>query len=234
MSDALRFLENEAQIGALVFLAAAYAVRLVWLFRFRAQRERTHAEGSVSRGVGFSLMNVVRPRAMESRRKKPGFYAQFIIFHLGVTAAIAATFIIPYAPGLFAIRAVVRVFQGLMGAAFIVGVFRFVRRLRAPALRLVSSADDYVSVLLLILFFAAGIMAVPNTPWKSEWPLIFFFGLTAFLLLYVPFSKIGHYLYYPFSRYFLGKTLGHRGVMPVGRRLIRDAGEAGERSRSRN
>ena len=233
MSDALRFLENEAQIGALVFLAAAYAVRLVWLFRFRAQRERTRAEGSVSRGVGFSLMNVARPRAMESRRKKPGFYAQFIIFHLGVTAAIAATFIIPYAPGLFEIRAVVRVVQGLMAAALAVGIFRLVRRLRTPPLRHVSSADDYVSIILLILFFAAGIMAVPNTPWKSERPLIFFFGLTAFLLLYVPFSKIGHYLYYPFSRYFLGKTLGHRGVMPPRQGWNRQEGEEGEGSRSR-
>ena len=234
MSDTLKFLENEVQIGALLFLTAAYAVRLVWLFRFKPRGERTHAEGSASRGVGYSLLNVAMPWAMESTRKKPGLYAQFVIFHLGVTAAIATTFIIPYAPDLFEIRAFVHVFQGLMGAAFIVGIFRFVRRLRTPALRLVSTADDYVSILLMILFFAAGVMAVPNTPWKSEWPLLFFFGLTAFFLVYVPFSKISHYLYYPFARFFLGRTLGHRGVMPVGRRLIRDVGEAGERSRSRN
>ncbi len=41
-----------------------------------------------------------------------------------------------------------------------------------------------------------------------------FFILTAFFLIYVPFSKISHYLYYPFTRYYLGKTLGHRGVHP--------------------
>jgi len=41
------------------------------------------------------------------------------------------------------------------------------------------------------------------------------FWTTAFFLVYVPFSKIGHYLYYPFTRYYLGKTLGYRGVYPM-------------------
>jgi hypothetical protein len=33
----------------------------------------------------------------------------------------------------------------------------------------------------------------------------------------VPFSKISHYLYYPFMRYYLGRTLGYRGVFPIQR-----------------
>ena len=41
-----------------------------------------------------------------------------------------------------------------------------------------------------------------------------FLAWTSFFLIYVPFSKISHYLYYPFTRYWLGKTLGHRGSMP--------------------
>ena len=45
--------------------------------------------------------------------------------------------------------------------------------------------------------------------------MLTFFLLTAFFLIYVPFSKISHYLYYPFTRYWLGKTLGHRGSLPV-------------------
>jgi hypothetical protein len=41
--------------------------------------------------------------------------------------------------------------------------------------------------------------------------------MTAFFLIYVPFSKISHYLYYPFTRYYLGKSLGYRGVFPIRR-----------------
>jgi len=217
MSKILSVLENEVQIGALLFMALIYTFRLIWILRFKSGRERTKAAGSEAAGVGFSLMNVAMPWAMESTRKRPWFYAQFVIFHLGVLAAITATFIIPYAPGLFRTRAIARLFQVIIGAACLVGILRFIRRLRNPALRLISTADDYLSLALMILFFAAGVLAVPNEVGKAEWPIAVFFGLTAFFLIYVPFSKICHYLYYPFSRYFLGRTLGHRGAMPPGK-----------------
>jgi hypothetical protein len=84
-------------------------------------------------------------------------------------------------------------------------------------LRAISRPDDYASLALMIAFFLAGTLAVPNQPEKGEAALIAFFGLTAFFLVYVPFSKICHYLYYPFTRYFLGLTLGRRGVWPPAR-----------------
>jgi hypothetical protein len=161
------------------------------------------------------MMNIAMPWAMESVRKKPSFYAQFVIFHLGVAAAISATFIIPYWPKLFEIRGVVRLFQAVLAAAFIVGLMRLSRRVRNPAVRLISTLDDFLSLIFMILYFAVAFLAIPNRYQTAEWPLILFFGLTAFLLVYVPFSKISHYLYYPFARYVLGKTMGHRGVFPL-------------------
>ena len=223
MSSLLETLENEVQIAALLFMAAVYVLRLAWLFRFESRKERTFAEGKEAAGIGRSLLNIAMPWAVESARKKPGIYLQFVIFHLGVAAAITATFIIPYAPGVFKITAVVRIFQVLIGAAFLVGLMRLFRRLKNPALRLISTADDYVSLVLMILFFAAGFLAVPNDYRRSEAALIAFFALTAFFLVYVPFSKISHYLYYPFTHFFLGRTMGHRGVYPVKRR---EKGEA--------
>jgi nitrate reductase gamma subunit len=217
VSATLKFLENEVQIAALLFMAVVYSVRLVWILRFKFRRERTFPAGSEAAGIGYSLMNVAMPWAMESTRKKPWFYLQFVIFHLGVAAAITATFIIPYKPALFETKPVALAFQAMMGAAFLVGLMRLVRRLREPALRLISTADDYLSLALMILFFAAGVLAVPNRYRTAEWTLILFFGLTAFFLVYVPFSKICHYLYYPFTRYFLGRTLGHRGALPPGK-----------------
>ena len=90
---------------------------------------------------------------------------------------------------------------------------RLIRRIANPRMRIISTIDDYVSMVLVILFLAAGFIAVPNRYEVSEWPLAVFFILTALLLIYVPFSKISHYLYYPFTRYFLGRTMGHRGVI---------------------
>ena len=212
MSDLLRFLENEIQIVALSFLLFIYILRIIWLFRFKSNKEKTFPEGNAAAGVAYSMLNVAMPWAMESARKKPIFYIQFVLFHLGVTFAIGATFIIPYWPHLFNIRTVVWIFQFIVGLAFIVGLYRLYRRFADPSIRLISSWDDYFSLVLMIFYFAVAFLAVPNNYQRSEWPLILFFALTAFILIYVPFSKIGHYLYYPFTRFFLGRTMGHRGV----------------------
>jgi nitrate reductase gamma subunit len=214
MSNLLRVLENEVQIAALAFMGTVYILRLLWMFRFKAGKEITDPAGNPRKGAAYSMMNVAMPWAMESVRKNPSFYAQFVIFHLGVAAAIAATFIIPFWPWMLEIKAVVRIFQLALGAAFAVGIIRLIHRIIFPLMRLISTPDDYFSLALMISFFAAGFFAVPNEYKASEWPLIVFFIMTAFFLLYVPFSKISHYLYYPFTRYFLGKTMGHRGVFP--------------------
>jgi len=195
-------------------MSTIYIIRLIWMFRFKAAKEITYGVGNPKVGIAYSMMNVAMPWAMESVKRNWSFYAQFVIFHIGVAAAISATFIIPYWPELFAIEFVVRIFQLALGAAFAVGIIRFIRRITHPVMRLISTPDDYFSLVLLTAFFASGIFAIPNEYEVSEEPLIIFFIMTTLFLVYVPFSKISHYLYYPFTRYFLGKTMGHRGVFP--------------------
>ena len=52
-----------------------------------------------------------------------------VILGVGVTAAIALSFVIPYAPQRLESRALVVTLQGIMGAAFLVGLLRIYRRL---------------------------------------------------------------------------------------------------------
>jgi nitrate reductase gamma subunit len=94
-------------------------------------------------------------------------------------------------------------------------VVRLLRRLGSPYLRAISSPDDYFSLALLIVWLAFSALAAPNRGEAAEWPLTAYFLLTAFFLIYVPFSKISHYIYYPFARWYLGRTLGHRGSYPL-------------------
>ncbi|HIQ20344.1 MAG TPA: hypothetical protein EYH34_03780 [Planctomycetes bacterium] len=221
MSDLLHFAEHRLQEMALAFMFLVYTVRIIWLLRFRAARERQAPTGapdtSVSSAVLHSWANIAMPWAMESTRKKFFLYLQFVVFHLGVAAAIILSFIIPYGPGLLEHRWVVRLIQGITAAACVVGVMRLARRVANPHMRAISSPDDYFSLGLLVVWLFFAVLAAPNDT-SREGPLLAFFLLTAFFLVYVPFSKISHYLYYPFTRYYLGKTLGHRGVYPVRRR----------------
>ncbi len=221
MSELLHFSEHRLQEVALLFMGVVYVTRLAWLLSFKAAKERQAATGAPGvtprRGILYSWAAIAMPWAMESTRTKFVLYLQFVIFHLGVAMAITLSFVIPYAPGLLSHGWVVLAFQVVTGAACAVGLLRAVRRVGSPYMRAISSPDDYFSLALLTvwLFFAA--LAAPNSTAGGEWHLVTYFILTAFFLIYVPFSKISHYLYYPFTRYYLGKTMGHRGVYPIRR-----------------
>jgi nitrate reductase gamma subunit len=200
-------------------MALVYITRIRWLLKFKAGKERQAATGpgntTPRKGIIYSWANIAMPWGMESSRKKPFFYFQFIIFHLGVVAAIGLSFIIPYAPELLESQVFVTMLRVMTGAACLVGLARIVRRISNIYIRAISSPDDYFSLMLLTVWFFFAFLAVPNNYANTETHLLVYFILTAFFLIYVPFSKISHYLYYPFTRYYLGKTLGHRGVFPI-------------------
>ncbi len=219
MTPLLHVAEHRVQEVALAFMAIVYAARLVWLFRFRAARDRQPSTAtsrtSAARGAWSSMAAIAMPWSMESTRTRPGFYAQFVVFHLAVAANIVLSFLIPYVPDVLGSVVLLRAFQTAIGAGFVVGVIRLVRRVHDPIVRSISTPDDFFSLALLTLWFAAGVAAAPNSTAHGEGHLLVYFFLTAFFLVYVPFSKISHYLYYPFTRYWLGRTLGYRGVFPI-------------------
>jgi nitrate reductase gamma subunit len=219
----LEFSETTLQEVALVFMALVYTTRLIWFFKFKAGRDRQPQTGDPSTtpkgGSTYSLGIIAMPWAMESSRKNPLLYAGFVIFHLGVVAAITMSFLIPYLPGTMGPAAVVLLLQVIIGAACIVGVLRIIRRATGKVMRVISSPDDYFSLILLTVWFASAFFAVsygatPREELAVLWPRMSFFLLTAFFLIYVPFSKISHYLYYPFTRFWFGKSMGRRGVYP--------------------
>ena len=217
-SGFLHFCEHTLQEVALVVMALVYTVRIIWLLSYKAGGDRQAPTGRAgttpAKGILYSWANIAMPWAMESTRSDLLMYGQFVIFHVGVAVAIGLSFIIPYAPGLLDITAVVLLLQVIIGAAFLVGVMRIIRRVGSPYMRAISSPDDYFSLVLLSVWFLSAVLAAPNDTSGGEWHLLSFFILTAFFLIYVPFSKISHYLYYPFTRYYLGKTMGHRGIFP--------------------
>ena len=221
MSETLRFVSDDLQLMALSFMAIVYVLRIRWLLRFKAGRERQAPTGPLDttpmKGVLYSWANIASPWAMESTRQNAFFYAQFVLFHLAVAANIALSFIIPYAPSLIKPHFVFRGLQGLFLAGCLIGGYRLYRRLSSPFIRQISTPDDIFSLLLLTAWLLVSVWAAPNRPDLGEGPLLTYFIMTAFFLVYVPFSKISHYLYYPFTRYYFGKSMGYRGVYPIKR-----------------
>jgi nitrate reductase gamma subunit len=149
------------------------------------------------------------PWAMESSRKHFSVYLEFALFHVGIFFALASTFIIPHAGGWFTpFKA--SLFTLFMGIGFVVGMWRLLKRIVRPDLRVISGADDYLSLVMVNLILLTGYFAVSTMSVLSQ--TLFLTTALAFMI-YVPFSKIWHYLYWPFARYFFGAHFGRRGVL---------------------
>jgi nitrate reductase gamma subunit len=206
---------------ALGVMAVVYTLRVRWLLSFRATRDRQAAGNTgrtdAQRGAYYSLANVLMPWAMESTRRGFPFYLTFVLFHLGVVAGIALAFLSTVARGFLQHPVVSATILALLFAAAAIGLYRIGRRLLRPVMRLISTPDDYFSIFMLTTWFALGgltQLTIAGTL-SGEGLIVAYLLLTSFFLLYVPFSKISHYLYYPFTRFWLGRTMGHRGTFPL-------------------
>lgn len=214
VSQAMWILQEPVQYVCLAFMATMYIIKIRQLLQKPFPPERAELKGDRVAGALHSLANVLRPWEMESTRNNMYFYAEFMIFHIAVALTIGSTFFIPLAPWLMtpAVSAVIMVF---MAMAFLIGLRRIYRRFTVPEIRIISSPDDYFAIILMTAFFVVGLGAMWN--WirgvpESRWMWVFFL-MTTFFLLYVPFSKISHYVLYPFGRVNFGMIFGGRGVL---------------------
>jgi nitrate reductase gamma subunit len=196
---------------ALVFMAVVYALKIRWILKFTPGKERTPARGDHAQGIRHAYATIAMPWELPSTRKHWFRWVEFAVFHVAVAVAIAMTFVMPYLPRLMSSPGAIYALQVTFALGGLIGLSRLVRRMVRPEMRVISSPDDYFSLVMLTLWMAAAFLATPMT---SEPAMVAFFLMTTFFLIYVPFSKISHYIYWPFIRFYIGKHFGHRGVYP--------------------
>jgi hypothetical protein len=206
----LHFVEFELQIAALGIFALLYGLKVLQLMKLPLPKERAPSRGNPALGVAVSFAGIFYPWSMESTTKHIWRWIEFSLYHLAAAAAIGATFTLPFAPRLmtYPFRITLAVFI-ILGT--LVGFIKLARRISNINLRHISVPDDYFSLAAVqIYFIAASGCLIYYTP---EWRFVFFL-ITALFLIYVPFSKISHYLYWFFARTILGIRFGRRGIIP--------------------
>lgn len=211
VSEFTKLLMDQVQLVALAFMAIVYIIKIKWLLKFVPVKEGTPSFGDEKKSILYAYSMLAMPWEMESTSKHWIRYLEFVVFHIGVAVAIFATFVLPYFPKILASPIIIGGMQIILSAAFLSGMSRLIRRITVKEMRLISSPDDYFSIIVLNIWLITAFFGVQQT---SELWLISFFGMTTFFLIYVPFSKISHYIYWPFIRYYMGKHFGHRGVYP--------------------
>jgi len=212
LQPSTRLLVYHLHHAALLFMVAAYVVKIRQLLARPLAVEGTPARGDHAKAVRYSYALLATPWRMESQRRHWVRYLEFALLHLCIATAIGVAFALPWVHQSLAAPGAILGLQAAFGLGAVLGLSRLGRRIVDPVVRAVSSPDDYACILLVTLWASSGVFAARQ---QSEAWLFAYYALATFLLCYVPFSKMSHYLYWFFVRYYVGKHFGHRGVFPV-------------------
>lgn len=185
-----------------------YTIRLIILMRIKMTRDRSpDPKGDLKRGISEAFITLVAPWKMDSTRRHWGYYLEFMIFHLGIAFNISLAYLITYARPIM-IAPVIIVFEIIIALGVLVNIKRLISRSIRPDMRAISSFDDYFALFLLLLFNVGGILTLRGVEWGSY----LYFTVVGIFLVYAAFSKIHHYLYYPFARFFYGTDSARKGL----------------------
>jgi hypothetical protein len=208
------FLIQKLHYAALGFLVAAYVAKIWSIVRTRSVETDTSFKNGALSGIGYSLSVLALPWEMDAYRRHPLRYLEFALFHLAIATCIGLFVALEWARELIVSFPVVFALRAVLALGGVIGVIRLTRRFTSPEMRGISTPDDYFSVFLVSVWLFSGSLALPST---SEPRLAAFRVIGIICLFYEPFSKLFHYLYWPFLRFYLGRHWGNRGVYPVRR-----------------
>jgi hypothetical protein len=199
---------------ALVFSLAIFIWRLRIYNQLARPVDRAKPKGNIKSGVLYAYTTGMAPWAKESTRLHMFAYLRGVAFHLGIFLGLGLLLASPWIHMLpWVLRSLLAVGSGF-GAVF--GLIGFTMRLIESNLKAVSTKDDLFAVLLVSLFLSVATLwlLIPDA-------LPAFYLVSAVMLVYAPFSKIRHCIFFAYSRLFYGKFIGSRAVLPHSQQVVR-------------
>jgi nitrate reductase gamma subunit len=161
--------------------------------------------GSSSKGVAYSLTGAMLPWKKESARLHAAVYILGVAYHGGTILGFFWLVVLFFRAGLPPVAASVSV--ALLALTALAGLVLLVRRISKANLRHFSSPDDYFGNILV-----TGFQALTAVVLADAAPAGALFVYAGVLLVYIPFGKLRHALYFGLARYYLGLFYGRRGV----------------------
>ncbi len=182
------------------------AVRLRDIMNRPFKEDLSRARGNIWRGVLYAFTLGMAPWEKESTRLHWMAYFRGIFFHVGIFMAFGVLFASPWLTVIPLPIIWLAILVTAVGA--VTGFAGIVMRLAEEDLRVLSLPDDYFSVFLTSLFVALALVVLL---WPVTLPI--FYIVAAVMLVYIPFGKIRHCVYFFYSKFFFGLGFGHRGVI---------------------
>jgi len=161
-----------------------------------------------------SLLHWLVPFASANWRRRPVITIVTFLFHIGLV--LLPIFLLSHNLLIYESWGITwwTVSEGLADIMTMIVIgccgFFFLRRIFAPEVRFVTFADDYLILAIAFLPFISGFLAYHQwlLPHKTMVILHMIFG--SLMLIAIPFTRLGHMLYFFLTRAYMGSDQGYR------------------------
>ncbi len=164
-------------------------------------------------GMVYAITLGMAPWEKESTRIHRVSYVRGILLHVGVFASLALLVVSLFATPIWAPVRILGIVAS--GIGVIAGIGATFWRFIGHNERQLSYPDDYFSVFVVTVFMGLTCWWLIRPSIQPWWYL-----LSSLMLLYIPFSKIRHFVYFFFTRLFFGAHFGRRGVLPPSHKQV--------------
>jgi nitrate reductase gamma subunit len=187
--------------------------RLAHLYFLSRKKDRViYNHISMSWGMK-SIVHWILPWASASMRNQPVFTFMVFVFHLtllGVPLFLDAHNVLWDEAFGFSLWSIPDTAADVMTIILIASVFfLFIRRIRRPEVRILTTAWDYILLIMTATPFITGFFAYHQ--WGDYESFLILHVLSAqVLLILIPFTKLSHMILFFFTRAFIGFEMGGR------------------------
>lgn len=206
----------------LVFLAGmAYRLFAVILLGWKA--DKVPNRGSKLRGVVASYIQGVGiwpfiPRVRHTFNRNPMTYLAGGLFHLGLFVVVllgtAHMLVWKSLLGFGWPTLPLPIIDWLSAATIVAMIALAINRRINPVLRLISGPAEWANLLIVFLPMITGYMMTHHLFFRYEVLYSLHMLSVNVLLIWIPFSRIAHFMFYFFSRTYHGAQAGKRAVAP--------------------
>ena len=217
----LSFARGPFFYAALLFFVGGLIYRLVNVIGLGWSKDRVPDMGSKTSGVIRSFLKGIIiwpfiPWVKNTFKRNPLIYIAGGLFHLGlfIIIILGTPHMLAWKSLLgFGWPSVALPIVDFMAAVTIIAMLiLLLNRIIHPVLRLISGPAEYAAWLLVFLPMVTGYMMTHHLWFKYE--VLFSLHMLAvdLLLIWIPISRISHFVFYFFARVIHGQEFGKRGV----------------------
>ena len=193
--------------ASVLFCLVGLTVLVTRTFTFGKKPTYAYPRGNRFSGVVYAFGKGMLPWEKETAARHIWTYTGGIVYHLGIFAAML--FLATVLLGVSLFNTLLQIMRILLVTGLVSGLALFIKRMRKPHMRFLSSGDDYLANILVDLLLLSALATT-----FSETMFVPFAVIAIIIFIYIPFGKIRHCVFFFYSRILFGDFFGRRGVVP--------------------